>query len=125
MDHEERLIEDVAILGLTILIGGGLVTIENDDFAVHFHSLPFSSRSGVSRTVSMRLFFKIHCRDDNYRSDIAACALLRANHPCQEAACERCLVHLLRESRFRLDRSGLDIGADVGDDRMDSTTARL
>jgi hypothetical protein len=26
MDLEERLIEDVAILGLTILIGGGLVT---------------------------------------------------------------------------------------------------
>ena len=43
MDFEECFIEDVAILGLTILIGGGLVTIENDDFAVHFHSLPFSS----------------------------------------------------------------------------------
>ena len=43
MDLEERLIEDVAILGLIILIGRGLVTIENDDFAVHFHSLPFSS----------------------------------------------------------------------------------
>ena len=42
---KNSLIEDVAILGLTILIGGGLVTIENDDFAVHFHSLPFSSGS--------------------------------------------------------------------------------
>ena len=44
---KNSLIEDVAILGLIILIGGGLVTIENDDFAAHFHSLPFSS-SGLA-----------------------------------------------------------------------------
>jgi hypothetical protein len=43
----------------------------------------------------------------------------------QEAACERCPVHLLRESRFRLDRCGLDIGADVGDNRTVSTSAGL
>src|SRR5437762_2011537 len=38
-------------------------------------------------TSSMRLFFKSHYPHGNYRSDIAACALLRADHSCQEAAC--------------------------------------